>query len=168
MAFRTAVLSEMGGFDPALGAGTPAMGGDDLAAFFSVITRGYRLVYQPAAILYHQHRPDYPDLRRQAYGYGVGLAAFLVKAFLERPQRLLQLALRLPAGLAYLISPASPKNRHKSDTYPSELTRLELKGSFMALGILACEGWSRLCQSSQCPVNPSYLLIPLLPIKDAL
>lgn len=128
MAFRTSLLRQIGGFDPALGAGTPAQGGDDLAAFFEVLARGYRLVYEPAAFLYHQHRPDYPGLRRQAYGYGVGLAAFLTRALLEKPVRVLSLASRLPAGLAYLLSPRSPKNSKKTGSYPQELTRLELKG----------------------------------------
>jgi O-antigen biosynthesis protein len=38
MAFRTAALRAIGGFDPALGAGTRAQGGDDLAAFFDNVS----------------------------------------------------------------------------------------------------------------------------------
>ena len=37
MAFRTSVLLDLGGFDETLGVGTPARGGDDLAAFYDVI-----------------------------------------------------------------------------------------------------------------------------------
>ena len=47
MAFRSDVLRELGGFDPAIGTGTAARGGDDLAAFFRLITAGYQLVYSP-------------------------------------------------------------------------------------------------------------------------
>ena len=36
--------------------------------------------------------------------------------------------MRLPAGLAYLLDPASPKNRRKQADFPGELTRLELRG----------------------------------------
>ena len=43
MAFRRRALDDIGGFDRALGAGTPARGGDDLATFFDVITAGYVL-----------------------------------------------------------------------------------------------------------------------------
>jgi glycosyltransferase involved in cell wall biosynthesis len=128
MAFRTVFLREVGGFDPALGAGTPAMGGDDLAVFFEILSRGYQLTYQPAAFLYHQHRREYQELRRQAYGYGVGLSAYLTKTLLDKPTRMFSLAARLPAGLAYLLSPRSPKNSKKSSGYPRELTRMELKG----------------------------------------
>ena len=40
MAYRTSLLLEMGGFDPATGIGTLTCGGDDLAAFFEVLHRG--------------------------------------------------------------------------------------------------------------------------------
>jgi hypothetical protein len=81
MAFRTSYLQERGGFDEALGAGTVAMGGDDLAAFYDVISGGNRLVYEPAAIVLHQHPRHYAALKRQAYGYGAGLGAHLTRAY---------------------------------------------------------------------------------------
>ncbi len=135
MAFDTRVLREMGGFDSALGAGTLAMGGDDLDAFYQVVSRGYRLVYEPAAILHHSHRREYPGLQRQAYGYGVGLTAFLMKSVIERPAIALDLLLRFPAGLAHILSSDSPKNYRKQADYPVELNRLERKG--MLYGPLA-------------------------------
>ena len=58
MAFRTSALLDMNGFDPSLGAGSLGVGGDDLAAFHQVITRGYRLVFQPAAIVRHWDREN--------------------------------------------------------------------------------------------------------------
>lgn len=130
MAFRTAVLRQIGGFDPALGTGTAALGGDDLAAFFEIITRGYKLVYEPAAMVHHHHRRDYAGLRQQIYGYGVGLTAYLTKCLLDRPGLLLDFAVRVPSGLVYLFSPHSPKNRKKSAGYPAELTRIERRGMF--------------------------------------
>ena len=51
MAFRTDLLRQLGGFDAALGAGSMAMGGDDLAAFFDVVASGSTLVYEPAAVV---------------------------------------------------------------------------------------------------------------------
>ncbi len=128
MAFKTAVLRKLGGFDAALGAGTLALGGDDLAAFFQIVSAGYQLVYQPSALLYHRHRRDYAGLARQAYGYGAGLTAYLMKTLVDKPGRLLDLTRRLPAGVAYTFGPRSPKNRHKKADYPAELTRLEWRG----------------------------------------
>jgi hypothetical protein len=128
MAFRTSTLKTLGGFDPALGAGTPARGGDDLAIFFDVITQNYRLVYEPGAIVYHKHCRDYPALARQAYGYGVGLSAFLMKTILDKPARLAEIVWKMPAGLKLLLDPESPKNRTKPASFPRELTLLELRG----------------------------------------
>lgn len=128
MAFKTAALRELGGFDPALGAGTPALGGDDLAAFFQVVTTGYTLVYEPTAIVRHRHRPEYTGLRKQAYGYGMGLTAYLTKALFDQPGRLLDFAVRIPSGLVYALSARSPKNRQKRADYPRELTIIERQG----------------------------------------
>ena len=128
MAFKTAVLRDIGGFDPALGTGTGAMGGDDLAAFFEVIVRGYRLVYRPEAIIYHWHPREYNALHGRAYAYGVGLTAYLTKVLLDRPWRLPDLAIRVPSGVVYALSCQSPKNRSQPPDYPRELIRNELKG----------------------------------------
>jgi GT2 family glycosyltransferase len=59
MAFRTHVLRSIGGFDPTLGPGTPTLGGEDIDAFFRVITAGYQLAYEPGAFVYHVHRREY-------------------------------------------------------------------------------------------------------------
>ena len=101
MSFRTSFLREMGGFDPALGAGSVAQGGDDLAAFYEVMVRGYRLVYEPGAIVRHQHHRDIEQLEKQITGYGVGLGAFLTKIVLDRPSTLLKLARLAPHGIRH-------------------------------------------------------------------
>jgi len=36
--------------------------------------------------------------------------------------------LKIPAGLWYLLDPASGKNKNKEKDYPKELPRLELRG----------------------------------------
>lgn len=128
MAFRTATLARIGGFGPATGTGTPALGGDDLAAFFRVITEGEALVYEPSAVVHHTHYREYAALQRQIHGYGVGLTAFLTKAILDQPRLLIDLAGKLPRGLWYALSPASGKNQKKGIDYPDALTRLERKG----------------------------------------
>lgn len=89
MAFRTSYLLEAGGFETALGTGTVAMGGDDLAAFYDVIAAGHRLIYQPGAMVLHPHYRDYAALRRQVYGYGAGLGAHLMRCVLRDPKMLL-------------------------------------------------------------------------------
>ena len=70
MAFRTSSLRAIGGFDPALGAGSPTLGGEDLAAFFQIIMAGHTLVYEPSAIVHHLTAGTTRGLRKQMYGYG--------------------------------------------------------------------------------------------------
>jgi hypothetical protein len=70
-------------------------------------------------------------MRRQAFGYGVGLGAYLTKLVLDRPALLFQFAAAFPAGLAHLFSASSPKNKRLADDYPTALVWRE------RIGILA-------------------------------
>jgi hypothetical protein len=99
MAFRTGYLTEAGGFDDALGAGTLTMGGDDLAAFFDVIASGHRLVYDPAALVRHQHHSEPSALGRQAFGYGAGLTAHLTRCVVNDRHALVDFGRAALAGL---------------------------------------------------------------------
>ena len=128
MAFRTNFLRRLGGFDDALGAGSIAMGGDDLAAFFDVVAAGATLVYEPAAVVYHRHRRGYEELRTQAYGYGVGLGAYITRTVVQSPSRLLQIVPRVPRAAAHVLHPGSEKNRRLAPDYPTELRRRERLG----------------------------------------
>jgi glycosyltransferase involved in cell wall biosynthesis len=99
MAFRTGYLRAAAGFDDALGAGTLTKGGDDLAAFFDVITSGHRLVYEPAALVRHQHHREPSALGRQAFGYGAGLTAHLTRCVVNDRRALVDFARAAFAGL---------------------------------------------------------------------
>lgn len=128
MAFRRSVLGRIGGFDPALGGGTPARGGEDLAVFFSVLQQGWRLVYQPTMLVRRYHHREYGALRQVMLGYGIGLGAYLAKTIYDRPTRLLDIAHRVPPGLKYLLDGKSAKNRGMSSSYPRELRIREYGG----------------------------------------
>ncbi|MEX3102628.1 glycosyltransferase family 2 protein [Streptomyces sp. ST1015] len=101
MAFRTRVLREVRGFDPATGAGTLARGGDDLYGFVRVLARGYRLHYTPYALVWHHHRETWRDLETQAYGYGAGLGAYLTAVLVNSPGLVPGFLARVPKGVAY-------------------------------------------------------------------
>jgi GT2 family glycosyltransferase len=122
-----AVGRELGGFDPALGPATAATGGEDLDLLVRVLRHGYGIVYEPKAMVWHEHPGGRARLRRQAYRYGVGLGAMLSKQMLRGPQRL-DLVRVLPAGLRYLRDPSSRKNEGKTRNFPRHLTWLERLG----------------------------------------
>jgi len=131
MAYLTAALKRIGGFDSALGAGTPARSGDDLAAFFAIIEAGYQLVYEPEAIVWHHHRRNEDGMQRQAFGYGVGLGAYLTKVVVDEPSALFRLVRGFPAGLAHMWGRSSARMQRLPDDYPAALVWLE------RLGVLA-------------------------------
>lgn len=135
MAFDTRLLRDVGGFDDALGAGTRAKGGDDLAALFAVVAHGRQVVYEPSAMLRHRHRRTVEALERQAFGYGMGLGAYLTGAMARHPRLALRVARELPAGLRFAFSSASARNRDRYEDWPPALARKERLG--LALGPLA-------------------------------
>ena len=77
MAFRRTLLDAVGGFDPTLGAGSPARGGEDLAMFVETLWRGGRIGFEPRAVVHHRHRRTLAELHAQLHGNGVGFAALL-------------------------------------------------------------------------------------------
>jgi GT2 family glycosyltransferase len=76
MSFRISVLRDLGGFDTALGAGTPSQAGEDTEILSRMLLSGRQIVYRPAALVRHRHRVTHELLRAQLYGVGVGLTAF--------------------------------------------------------------------------------------------
>jgi GT2 family glycosyltransferase len=130
MAFRTAALLHIGGFDEALGPGTPAQAGEDLLVFVRLLSAGRYLAIEPGAVVWHTHRRDYPELAAQLQGYGVGLTAMLTAAVLRDPRHAIGLLrVALPA-LQSLVGHGGGSRRRLSRPadYPRELARAELRG----------------------------------------
>ena len=86
MAFRRELFDRLGLFDPGLGAGTPARGGDDLDMFFRVLKAGYALVYEPRALVRHRHRRTAEELHRQMRDHGISFSAYLARSWLAYPE----------------------------------------------------------------------------------
>jgi GT2 family glycosyltransferase len=126
-AVRRDTLAEVGDFDEALGVGTPSLGGEDLDYALRIIRAGHVIAYEPAAIMWHYHRTEDAALRRQIYGYGVGLGAFITKLIAQRETRG-DVVRRIPLAVRHYVSGQSSKNRHKSAGYPTSLIVRELVG----------------------------------------
>jgi len=155
MAFKTSTLRKLGGFDPALGAGTPTRSGSEFPPLFNVITNGYQIVYEPSAIIYHEHHREFQKFAKQFYGYGVGFTAFLTKSILENPIHLFRLMMKVPAGLSFIFSPKSEKHQHKTANYPKELNGLELKG--LLYGPVAYFRSRKICKGRRLPYKQEEL-----------
>jgi len=131
-AFRRSILVAMGGFDRHLGIGTPAVGGEDLDVFVRIVLGGRQIVYEPASLLRHAHRREMAAFQRQVKGYGSGLTAMLTKHLLSDQTTRRAVLRRIPAGIAYALSPRSPKNMRKPREFGMRLSALEWAG--MAYG----------------------------------
>jgi len=83
MSLRRSAAVALGGFDVALGPGTPARAGEDPDLFTRVLFSGGALAVEPSAVVWHRHRPDRAALRSQALGYGTGLGAWVAKLMLR-------------------------------------------------------------------------------------
>ena len=134
MAFKRDALLSLGGFDPCLGAGTHARGGEDLDICTRLILSGQTLVYEPGAIVRHRHLETMRLLHWKVFSYGVGLGALITKHLTSGPNhsRLVRL---IPAGVRYLLSPGSRKNATKAPDFPRRLDVIEWIG--VALGPIA-------------------------------
>lgn len=117
LAFRREAFRKIGGLDVALGGGTPTRAGADTLALTLTLLEGYRVAYEPAALMWHHHRREWRGLQEQLDGYSVGLTAFYTALLRQRPSllpRVLQLA---PKAASYLR-----RTRTTSQTLPAYLS----------------------------------------------
>jgi O-antigen biosynthesis protein len=102
MAFRRQALASIGKFDVALGAGTFACAGEDTLALTMLLLAGYRIAYEPSAIVHHHHREDMKGLSAQLKGYSIGLTAYYASLLRHQPRLLPSLIRLVPTAIGYL------------------------------------------------------------------
>jgi GT2 family glycosyltransferase len=134
IAMRADAMRAIGGFDDALGTGTPALGGEDIDLFIRLFLDDRQLVYQPAAMVWHEHPATDAMLERQVFCYGAGLISAITKQILHGNHRS-RLLRSIPGGFMLAVSPTSDKNARKGRAFPRYLSLRELAG--MAYGPIA-------------------------------
>jgi GT2 family glycosyltransferase len=97
------VIKEIGGFDEALGAGTPSGGGEDLNMFARIILNGNRLVYEPSAVIWHVHRTSLNELSKQMRAYGSGFTAALTAIVWANPRARRELPAKVAVSLVRMF-----------------------------------------------------------------
>lgn len=132
MAFRTETLMQLGGFDEALGAGTPSRGSEDTKMFTDVLLAGGAIAYWPSAVTRHFHRRDLDGLRQQMRGYGSGLTAYYAALMLARPSIAVNLVRLAPRALHDVYSSDSLRVGTLEDGFPRDLLAENRRG--MAAG----------------------------------
>jgi len=108
VAFRREPFLARGGFDLSLGPATPAFGAEDLDVFLALILDGFRIHYEPRAVVRHEHRRDFDGLYWQVFTYLAGFTALLTKWMLKDRRVARDLARRVPQ-----LVPAALLGRHR-------------------------------------------------------
>jgi hypothetical protein len=91
-------------------------------------------VYQPDALVRHWHRDSVDALAQQAYGYGVGLGAYLTDALVHEPAVVLRTALSS-------TRPAASGRGPRRAAWPPELMRLGHRGTIVGPFAYAASWW---------------------------
>lgn len=125
MALRREVLDLLGEFDEALDAGMPTQSGGDHEMFVRILAAGYRIEYEPAALVWHRHRRDWATLRSTIRGYGTGVYALLTRHFLRGELGAPRLAL---GWLRYQLAALWAALRGRPGAPPLHLVLEELRG----------------------------------------
>jgi len=93
MAIHRDAFIEMGGFDERLGPGTPFPSSEDNDLGFRLLESGFRIVYEPRAVLFHRDWRSPRQLTTLRWSYGVGQGAFYAKYIDLRDRFMLAVAL---------------------------------------------------------------------------
>jgi glycosyltransferase involved in cell wall biosynthesis len=129
MAFRTASLRAVGGFDPYLGAGTRSHTGEETRVLSLLLLDGQVVLHWPQAITWHTHRREMAALTQQLYGCGAGLSAFYASMIRSKPSLIFDILRLCPYAVRDLRHSAkSLRLGQLPDDYPVSLLKAARRG----------------------------------------
>ena len=126
LSLRRSAFEAVGGFDEALGPGTPARAAEDVDLLYRLANAGVMLLYEPGAVVYHELKSRRARVGGR-YGYGYGLGTFLARHAASGDEHARTLRRRYAAALARR---AASGLRH-GDGWPA------LEGALTLAGIVA-------------------------------
>lgn len=131
MAVRREILNELDLFAVEMGPGTVTRSGEDTYALCRLLSLGYRIVYNPKALVWHCHRRTVQDLRNWVHGYSVGAFVFYLRCLLLHHE-----FVALHSGLGWFLHHHLRQLwrglRSSPNAQPLGLTLAEIRGVFAA------------------------------------
>lgn len=130
-AFRARLLRDpdVGLFEEVLGPGVPSGVGEDTYFFYRALLHGYRLRYEPGAVVWHEHRKTQADLARQLFAYSKGHVAYNLHTwFRHRDSRAL---LHLGRLAIWQFKRALKAIAGNPSGYPRGLLFTEIRGNLL-------------------------------------
>ncbi|MGI4824391.1 MAG: glycosyltransferase [Janthinobacterium lividum] len=131
MAFRKSVFEEIGYFDELLDVGAAGCSGDS-EMWYRLLLHGYRIHYNPRAVVYHEHRADIVGLKRQLFSYMRGHVAAALIQQAQQPQAgyARHVYRSLPQYYLFLLRVGFPAFQFRSQTLWDEIKGLASGISF--------------------------------------
>ncbi|WP_052732860.1 glycosyltransferase family 2 protein [Hymenobacter terrenus] len=125
MAFRKSIFEQIGYFDELLDVGAAGCSGDS-EMWYRILLHGHTIHYCPRAVVYHEHRKEIADLKRQIFYYMRGHAAAALIQQEQQPQAgyTRHLYRKMPQYYARLIKTGFPFFRFRSRTLWVEMKGL--------------------------------------------
>lgn len=122
MAFRRSVFIDAGMFDERLDAGAAGCNGDS-EMWFRVLLNGNSILYNPLAIVHHEHRHDLTGLKKQIFNY---MRGFTVASLIQHKQNsrvgyLQHVTKQLPYHYLQLVKRGFPFYRFRYSTLFQEI-----------------------------------------------
>ena len=152
MSVRREALLHVGGFDEALGAGSPACGGEETGLFTQLLLAGYTIAYRPSALVWHTDRADLTDLVKQMQSLGTSLTAYYTSMIVRDPRLITKLIALLPQAIRDLRGASgSVRTATMSPSFPNELMQSNRRGMmFGPIGYLRGRWRRRVRPSAIC------------------
>lgn len=132
LAFRTAALRAVGGFDNRLGAGTLTHGGEETRVLSMLLESGSLILHWPPAVTWHYHRRTDEELEKQFFGYSAGLTAYYMSLLLSSPKYALRIMGIVPRGIKRLQANSSTASGPDGPPagFPEQLLRAGRNGLY--------------------------------------
>lgn len=127
MAVRRSLLEKVGPFDVSLDAGTRTHSGGDTDIFSRILSAGYHIVYDPAAVSWHRHRRSREELTKTLYGYGVGTYAFWTRHLMDGRPGVIRIAAKW--FFSHQVRSLILSLLKSRGSMPSDLLFAELRGA---------------------------------------
>jgi cellulose synthase/poly-beta-1,6-N-acetylglucosamine synthase-like glycosyltransferase len=99
MAFRRSAFAEWPGFDIRLGRGAVIDGGEEDYAFFSLIDRGFSVVYTPQAVVRHPIPNTLEEIRSAHLRALATISAYIIFLFFDQPRYRMRLLRYIARGV---------------------------------------------------------------------
>jgi GT2 family glycosyltransferase len=141
MIVRRTAFRAVGAFAEELGPGTPTRAAEDKELLYRILAAGYRVIFDPARVVWHQHRRDAAGLRGVMNDYGVGEFAWFTRLLLRHGEPAALLMARW--WMRHWVRDARRWARRRPEAVSLAVTAGEVRGALAGPGALRSSQRSR-------------------------